>query len=106
MTACNPFSAFAVTLEPVALAVQRVWVQKAGGSGSGGSSGEGLVPYSVRALIRLGKQGEYVLKIAVTAASRTQIIGLIVIVHIAAIEIGSGPDGPMFEWRLMMGRLA
>lgn len=43
LTLCNPFSAFALTLEPVALAIQ----QKMTPNGS--------VPYSVRALIRLGE---------------------------------------------------
>lgn len=43
LTLCNPFSAFALTLEPVALAVQQQL-------GRGQST-----PYPVRAAIRLGK---------------------------------------------------
>lgn len=77
LTAANPFSAFAVTLEPVALMLQRkLWSKtqqqkrqdsSAGGKGAGSSSGdrdgtdqasssstEQQPPYPVRAVVRLG----------------------------------------------------
>jgi hypothetical protein len=44
LTLCNPFSAFALTLEPVALAVQQ---QLRGGQST---------PYPLRAVIRLGER--------------------------------------------------
>jgi hypothetical protein len=82
LTLANPFSAFAVTLEPVAIAAQRKLIPHQGkawrssGSGGGGSSngdarqqedegsvtGQGssgddnqTLPYPVRAAVRLGE---------------------------------------------------
>lgn len=61
LTLCNPFSAFALTLEPVAMAVQQKFVgQVRGGSSELGGTNSGdvdgtEVPYPVRAAIRLGE---------------------------------------------------
>jgi hypothetical protein len=52
LTAVAPFAAFALTLEPVALALQRA-LAASGGSGGDGSSGA-QPPYAVRAAVRLG----------------------------------------------------
>ncbi|GBF90516.1 hypothetical protein Rsub_03512 [Raphidocelis subcapitata] len=46
LTAVSPFAAFALTLEPVALALQRAFVAAKGGGGE--------APYALRAAVRLG----------------------------------------------------
>ncbi len=52
LTAVSPFAAFALTLESVALAVQKM----VPAGGDGGGSGEGQQPpYAVRSAVRLGE---------------------------------------------------
>lgn len=59
LTLCNPFSAFALTLEPVAVAVQKTLgiVRQGSSSPPGQQAGrDGTeVPYVIRAVIRLGE---------------------------------------------------
>lgn len=62
LTAANPFSAFAITLEPVALMLQRRLGRQQDGTSGDGNDGskqqqatDNQPPYAIRAVIRLGR---------------------------------------------------